>query len=154
MKFANEKNVSVLNNLIETCKDGAQGYARAAKEAKDPELARVFSDYATQRNQFIVELQQSVRALGGDPEGHSSITGSLHRGWINLKSALSSNEPRAVLAECERGEDAAVQNYRIALTEAELDLTTRALIQRQAAGVKEAHDRIKQLRDSVTYAQK
>ncbi|ACB74289.1 PA2169 family four-helix-bundle protein [Opitutus terrae] len=154
MKFANEKNISVLNNLIETCKDGAQGYARAAHEAKDPELARVFSDYATQRHQYIAELQQSVRAVGGDPEKHSSIAGSLHRGWINLKSALSSNEPHAVLAECERGEDAAVQNYRTALTEAELDLTTRALIQRQAAGVKEAHDRIKQLRDSVTYAQK
>lgn len=154
MKFSNEKNISVLNDLIETCKDGEQGYSRAAKDAKDPELARVFSQYATQRSQYIRELQQAVRSLGGDPDKHGSVSGSLHRGWINLKSALSRNEPHAVLAECERGEDAAVANYRNALTEAELDTTTRAILQRQSAGVQEAHDRIRQLRDSVTYAHK
>ena len=65
---------------------------------------------------------------------------------------MSSDEPHAVLAECERGEDAAVANYRAALNETELDSESRALVQRQASGVQEAHDRIKQLRDSVAYA--
>lgn len=154
MKLANEKNLSVLNDLIETCKDGEQGYSRAAKEAKDPELARVFTQYASQRSHYVGELRQQVLTLGGDPDKHGSVSGSLHRGWINLKSALSSNEAHAVLAECERGEDAAVAAYRNALAEAELSMEIRAVLQRQAAGVKEAHDRIKQLRDSVTYAQK
>jgi uncharacterized protein (TIGR02284 family) len=152
MKTSNEKNLSVLNDLIETCKDGQQGYATAAKDAKDGELARVFSQYASQRSGYITELQQRVRTLGGDPDKHGSISGSLHRGWINLKSAVTTNEPHAVLSECERGEDAAVENYRDALKETELDSESRALIQRQAAGVKEAHDRIKELRDSVAYA--
>ena len=48
----------------------------------------------------------------------------------------------------------AVKNYREALQGAELDVNTRAVVQRQAAGVQEAHDRIKQLRDSVAYAHK
>lgn len=152
MTISNEKNIRVLKDLIETCRDGEHGYAHAAKEAKDPELARVFSQYATQRTQYIAELQQLLRSYGSEPVKHGSIGGSLHRGWIDLKAALSRNEPHAVLAECERGEDAAVANYRTALTEAELDMETRAVVQRQAAGVKEAHDRIKQLRDSVTYA--
>jgi uncharacterized protein (TIGR02284 family) len=154
MNTFNDKNISVLNDLIETCKDGQQGYATAAKEAKDAELERLFSQYGAQRSNYVRELQQAVRSLGGDPDKHSSVSGSLHRGWINLKAALSSHEPHAVLAECERGEDSAVENYREALNSAELDLDTRAIIQRQAAGVKEAHDRIKQLRDSVAYAQK
>lgn len=154
MKTFNEKNISVLNDLVETCKDGQQGFATAAKDAKDPELARVFSQYAAQRGAYLRELQQAIRSLGGDPDKHGSVSGSLHRGWINLKAAVSSNEPHAVLAECERGEDAAVHNYREALTSAELDMDTRSIIQRQAAGVKEAHDRVKQLRDSVAYAQK
>lgn len=152
MKTTSEKNISVLNDLVETCKDGQHGYMTAAKEAKDAELARVFSHYASQRANYISELQQRVRALGGDPDKHSSVTGTLHRGWMNLKAAMASNEPHAVLAECERSEDAAVENYRTALDEVELDSETRALIQRQAAGVQEAHDRIKQLRDSVAYA--
>ena len=154
MNISNDKNISVLNDLIETCKDGQQGYATAAKDAKDAELARVFSHYAAQRSNYIRELQQRVRALGGDPDKHGSISGSLHRGWINLKAAVTTNEPHAVLAECERGEDAAVKNFREVLQGAELDTETRAIVQRQAAGVQEAHDRIKQLRDSVAYAHK
>jgi uncharacterized protein (TIGR02284 family) len=154
MKTSQEKNISILNNLIETCKDGQEGFSTAAKDAKDAELARVFSQYAAQRANYIRELQQQVRALGGDADKHGTITGSVHRGWINLKAAVSSNEPHAVLAECERGEDAAVENFRDALQETELDNETRALIQRQSAGVQEAHDRIKELRDSVAYAHK
>ena len=154
MKISNDKNISVLNDLIETCKDGQQGFSTAAKDAKDGELARVFSHYASQRGNYIAELQQRVRELGGDPDKHGSISGSLHRGWMNVKSAVTTNEPHAVLAECERGEDAAVKNYREALQGGELDMDTRTIVQRQAAGVQEAHDRIKQLRDSVAYAHK
>lgn len=152
MKSSNEKNISILNDLIETCKDGQQGYTTAAKDAKDAELARVFSHYAAQRGNYIREMQQRVRALGGDPDKHGSVSGTLHRGWIDLKATLTTNEPHAVLSECERGEDSAVANYRDAMVQTELDTETRALVQRQAAGVKEAHDRIKQLRDSVAYA--
>ena len=154
MKSSFEKSIGTLNDLIETCKDGQQGFSTAAKDAKDPELGRVFSQYAAQRGNYIRELQQRVRALGGDPDKHGSVSGSLHRGWINLKAALSSDEPHAVLAECERGEDAAVANYRDAIKDADLDSESLALVQRQAAGVQEAHDRVKQLRDSVAYAHK
>ena len=154
MKSSQDKSISVLNDLIETCEDGEHGFTTAAKDAKDAELGRVFSQYAAQRGNYIRELQGRVRALGGDPDQHGSVSGSLHRGWINLKAALSSDEPHAVLAECERGEDAAVANYRDALKNTELDSETRALVQRQAAGVQEAHDRVKQLRDSVAYAHK
>lgn len=154
MKSSQDKSISVLNDLIETCEDGEHGFTTAAKDAKDAELGRVFSQYAAQRGNYIRELQERVRALGGDPDKHGSVSGSLHRGWINLKAALTSDEPHAVLAECERGEDAAVANYRDALKNTELDSETRALVQRQAAGVQEAHDRVKQLRDSVAYAHK
>ena len=154
MKTSYDKSISILNDLIETCKDGQHGFATAAKDAKDAELERVFSQYAAQRGNYIRELQQRVRALGGDPDKHGSVSGTLHRGWINIKAAVSSNEPHAVLAECERGEDSAVANYRNALKESELELESINLVQRQAAGVQEAHDRIKQLRDSVAYAHK
>jgi uncharacterized protein (TIGR02284 family) len=154
MKTSNEKTISILNDLIETCKDGQQGFATAAKDAKDSELARALSHYSVQRGNYIRELQQRIRSLGGDPDKHGSVSGSLHRGWINLKAAVSSHEPHAVLAECERGEDAAVANYRDALQNNELDTESRALVQRQAAGVQEAQDRIKELRDSVAYAHK
>src|SRR3954470_5435303 len=117
MNSSHDKSISILNALIETCKDGEQGFSTAAKDAKDSELGRVFSQYAAQRGNYIRELQERVRSLGGDPDKHGSVSGSLHRGWINLKSAVSSDEPHAVLEECERGEDAAIHNYRDAIKE-------------------------------------
>ena len=149
--MSNEKTLSVLNDLIETCKDGQHGFRTAAEDAKDAELARVFTEFSNQRTTFIGELQDRVRSLGGDAEKSGSVTGSLHRGWIDLKSAMASNEPHAVLAECERGEDAAVRAYRQSLDE-NLDPVSRGIISRQYASVQAAHDRVKQLRDSLAYS--
>ena len=153
MKMTNEKALSVLNDLVEICKDGQHGFRTAAEDAKDSELARVFTEYTTQRTSFVAELQDRIRSLGGDPEKSGSVSGSLHRGWIDLKSAVASNEPHAVLAECERGEDAADKAYREGLEE-NLDPITRGMISRQYASVQAAHDRVKQLRDSLTYSSK
>lgn len=153
MNVSNEKTISVLQGLIETNRDGQHGFRTAAEDAKDAELARVFSQFSTQRTTFIAELQDRVRSLGGDADKSGSVAGSLHRGWIDLKAALSSNEPHAVLAEAERGEDAAVKSYREALEE-NLDPVTRGIVSRQYASVQAAHDRVKGLRDSVAYAAK
>jgi uncharacterized protein (TIGR02284 family) len=153
MKMTNEKTFSVLKDLIETCKDGQHGYRTAAEDAKDAELSRIFTEFAAQRSSFAAELQDRMRSLGDDSTASSSVSGSLHRGWINLKAALTSNEPHAVLAECERGEDAAVKAYRDALDE-NLDPVTRGVISRQYASIQVAHDRVKQLRDSVVFSHK
>ena len=60
--------ISMLNNLIETCKDGEEGFRNASQAAKDPELKQLFNTYAGQRAGFVTELQSEVRRLGGDPE--------------------------------------------------------------------------------------
>jgi uncharacterized protein (TIGR02284 family) len=154
MKTPSQKSQQIINDLIEICKDGQHGFQTAADDAKDETLMQLFRQYAAQRTRFIAELQERVRSLGGDPDKHGSATGTLHRGWINLKAAISSNEPHAVLVECERGEDAAVEAYRDALAETELDPETRRVIQQQASEIQAVHDRVKQLRDSATFARK
>jgi uncharacterized protein (TIGR02284 family) len=47
-------------------------------------------------------------------------------------------------AECERGEDSAVANYRAALG-TDLPAHVRALVERQFSEVKQAHDRVRSL---------
>lgn len=143
--------LKTLNDLIEVLKDGEQGFKTAASDVKVPELSQVFTRYAVQRAEFASALQARVLALGADVETSGSVAGSIHRGWINLKSALSTNEPRAVLAEAERGEDAAVAAYRKALDTPGHDLPTQDLVSRQYADIKAAHDHVKMLRDSAAY---
>ncbi len=151
MKSDITRTLKTLNDLIEVLKDGEQGFTTAATDVKVSDLSLVFTRYAVQRAEFAAELQARVLALGADVETSGSIAGSIHRGWINLKSALSSNDPHAVLAEAERGEDTAVAAYRKAIEHADLDPSTRDLISRQYADVKAAHDHVKMLRDSHAY---
>jgi uncharacterized protein (TIGR02284 family) len=143
----NDEVISTLNNLIETCKDGQNGFQSAAEGIEDSSLKSLFYEYSQQRAQFAGELQALVRDLGGDPENSGSVAASLHRGWINIKSVVTGKDDGAILDECERGEDVAKNAYQNA---ANMNLPTNVstVIQRQAAAVQEAHDRVKALRNS------
>jgi len=144
-----KKEITVLNNLIETLKDGQEGFKQAAESVSDPKLKSLFRDYSEQRSRFATALQGEVRRHGEtDPETSSSASGALHRGWINLKSALTGGDEHAILAECERGEDSAVEEYKKALDDG-LTPSAQERVSRQFAEIKAAHDRIKTLRDAT-----
>lgn len=143
--------ISTLDSLIETLKDGQEGYKQAAEAVKDGQLKSLFNEYSLQRSKFAGELQSQVVQLGeSDPEKSSSTAGAMHRAWINLKSAISSSDDHAILAECERGEDSAVAEYKKAMEEdSHLSGPARDTVSRQYTDVKAAHDRIKALRDAA-----
>ena len=136
--------ISTLNNLIETCRDGQEGFRAAAEGVKSAELRELFQGYARQRAGFASELQDEVRRLGGEPERTGSLVATLHRGWMGLRAALEGGDQRAVVGECERGEDVALATYRSAL-DTDMPANVRALIERQFAEVKEAHNLIANL---------
>jgi uncharacterized protein (TIGR02284 family) len=143
---ANRKVIATLNELIETSRDGEKGFALAAKDSKEPTLTMVFSEGEQSCRAAVAELQDQVRMLGGNAEDGGSIKGAVHRGWVSLKSAASSRDSKAILEECERGEDYAKAKYAQALKE-ELPEAVRSLIERQYQGVVANHDRIRDLRN-------
>ena len=136
--------ISTLNGLIETCRDGQEGFRTAAEGVKSAELRELFHGYARQRAGFAGELQDEVRRLGGEPERTGSLVATLHRGWMGLRAALEGGDEHAVVSECERGEAAALEAYRSALN-TDMHANVRALIERQFAEVKEAHNLIANL---------
>jgi uncharacterized protein (TIGR02284 family) len=145
MKNSNE----IIDDLIQTLKDGQEGFKQAAEGVSDPKLKLLFGDYSDQRSRFATVLQSEARRQGEtEPETSSSATGALHRGWINLKSAITGGNEHAILAECERGEDSAVEEYKKALDDG-LSPAARELVSLQFPEIKAAHDRIKSLRDAT-----
>jgi uncharacterized protein (TIGR02284 family) len=144
-----EEQEKIIDNLIETLKDGQEGFKQAAESVKDPQLKSVFDEYSRQRARFVSELRsqaQSLEERESKPSG--SAAGALHRGWINLKSALTRGDDHAILAECERGEDSAVEQYKKALDNG-LSASVQQIVSRQYTQVKQAHDRVKSLRDAT-----
>jgi uncharacterized protein (TIGR02284 family) len=99
--------ISTVNDLIETSKDGEQGFRTCANGVKDTQLKVLFEETAKRCAEGAAELQTTVRALGGDPDKKGSASGAAHRGWINIKSTITGMDDAGVLAELERGEDAA-----------------------------------------------
>ena len=139
--------ISTLNNLIETCKDGEQGFRKAAENVKRSDLRTLFSEYATQRSQFASELQMEVTRLGGDAEKSGSVSGALHRGWMDVKGAVTSKDDHSLLEEAERGEDSAVKNYQEALGK-DLPSDLHAIVEKEYQWIQQAHQRIRSLRDN------
>ena len=66
MKKQNE----VIDNLIETLKDGQEGFKQAAESVRNSALKTLFSDYSQQRSRFATALQSEARSHGETEAGN------------------------------------------------------------------------------------
>jgi uncharacterized protein (TIGR02284 family) len=146
MSGENEDVIDALNDLAECSKDGEYGFRACAEQAKRPDLKSVFLQRADDCRGAAQELYEQIRNLGGDVDEGGSVAGAMHRGWVAVKATLSTYDDKAVLEECERGEDNAVARYRKALRQP-LPAGIKLIVERQMQGVQRNHDQIKMLRD-------
>ena len=142
---------AVLNDLVETSKDGERGFRKAAEDAHDAQLKTLFVSRADDCTRGARELQDLVQRLGGKPETGGSVTGALHRGWTDVKSAVAGRDDHSILADCEKGEDVAKKHYHDALDK-DLPADVRIVVEQQYQGVLLNHDRIRDLRDQFAAA--
>ncbi|MGZ8204087.1 MAG: ferritin-like domain-containing protein [Burkholderiales bacterium] len=136
--------IDTLNDLIETCKDGEEGFRTCAEDIKRADLKPMFERAAQRCADAAAELQREVQRLGGKPERKGSFAGSAHRRWVDIKSAITGKDDAAVLAECERGEDVAKESYQRALKE-DLPAEIRGIVEQQYDGVLQHHDAVRDL---------
>ena len=145
--MANTNNaLDVLQELIETCRDGETGYAHAAAVVNDPELKTYFTEQAKERTRLLAELTQEAKRIAErQPDISGSVAGAIHRAWFEAKADLGLGD-QAILDSVERGEDAAKKAYKSAL-EGNLSDDVRRIVERQAQSVYAAHDHVRDLRD-------
>ena len=122
------------------------------EDVKRTDLKTYFAQRSSDCAAAAAELQQHVRSLGGDPETSTSLSGDMHRGWVNLKAMVTGKDEEAILNEAERGEDHALKAYKEALEKlAKVAPASAAysLVERQYHGVQRNHDQVKVLRNSA-----
>jgi uncharacterized protein (TIGR02284 family) len=143
--------VSVLEELIQTCKDGQKGYLEAAAKVKRTDLKTFFNEQAAERGRFAAELEAELNRVGKtDKKLSGSVLGTLHRAWIDTKVSLGGGD-KTVLDWLEHGEDRAKDAYQKAV-KGSLPANLMEIIRRQAASVQQAHDKVKNLRDTAEAA--
>lgn len=134
-----------LNTLIDTCRDGARGFQLAADHVSSRELKEFFADTALQRERFAAELLPYAQRLGGGQEADGTAVGTMHRGWMRLKDAMTSYDEGAVMVEAARGEAVAANTYAEAIM-AWLPPDARPLVETQYQQVLAAQREIEDLR--------
>ena len=144
--MTNDKIIATLNELIETSKDGEKGFALAAKDTQEPELTTAFAEGEKSYRTAAADLQDQVRMLGGHSRQVGSMKAAVHRGWMSIKSAMSSRDSQAILEECERGEDCAQARYADAL-KIDMPEAVRMMVERQYQDVIANHDRVRELQN-------
>jgi uncharacterized protein (TIGR02284 family) len=144
MPLKNDEVVSILNELIETCENGIEGFKTASEAVQSPAAKALFVSRLPNIMSGESELKAEVRRLGGNPDQSGSIVGAIHRGWIDLKAAVTGKNEEAVVMECERGEEHAAHVYEDALQK-DLPFDTRAIVERQYRGVVENLERVRAL---------
>ena len=144
----NDELISTLNDLIETCKDGEEGFRTCSQDVEEARLKTLLATRSSNCAIAARELQGLVRSFGGVPADSSSLSGALHRRWVNIKSAIMGKDDYAILSECERGEDMAVRSYSKALKK-DLPAEVKGIVNRQYMGVMQNHDTVKALRDEL-----
>lgn len=147
-----EHDIKVLNSLIETTLDSADGYNEAAKDAEMPEVKSLFSQWAQERFQVAHELQDEVRQLGGEPEDEGSILASTHRIFVKVRDSLGSKGDKGVVEEIERGEDFIKSKYEKALDDVDLSEQARNCVIRAYGSIKAGHDQARNLKHSFRHA--
>ena len=143
---------SVTKDLLQTLEDGRAGFEKGADKLEStdaPELAPAFRKYSQQRAAFATELKSLAQQYGDHLDEDGSVAGTLHRGWLSLKDALSGSKPDGVLDAAEQGEDHAVSEYEKALDE-DISPELRAVIERQLTEIRAAHDDVKALRTTLS----
>lgn len=144
----NDEVITVLNNLIQVCKDGQEGFKQASENVGRSDIKVLFWEYSRQRAVFSAELQTHVQSLGGEPEESGSLAGTIQRGWVDFKSAITGDDDVALLSRCESAEDHTIASYKEALDMA-LPENIRNTVQEQYAAINTTHDRVKALRDAA-----
>lgn len=140
--------VDALQDLVECCKDGEYGFRECAEQAKRADLKSIFLQRADDCRRGAQELNDMIDRLGGHPVQGGSAMGAVHRGWVAVKSTLTTYDDKAVLNEAERGEDNAKARYMKAMQKA-LPAEVKSLVEQQYQGVLRNHDQVKRLRDAA-----
>lgn len=138
----------VLNGLLGSMIDEERVLRACAQNVRDATLREVFEAAAARCEEYAGELERKIRYLGGEPLENDSASGFVRRGRPSLTASPAVTDDRAILVECERGEDVVKRAYEDVLKN-DLPVDIRIFVARQYKGMRENHDRIQSFRKVI-----
>lgn len=138
-----------LKDLLEHLHDSYKGYHESADDIKSDSLKIWFRNSAEKRKLMIAEFESLLSQNNINFNHHGTMTGMIHRMFVNLKSIVTGKDEKAILAEVERGEDFLVREYKSVLNSLPTDHLSHDgysnLLQNQLSEIEQNLSEIKSL---------
>ena len=141
--------IRTLNGLIATTIDSVDGYRSSAEAVDSARFADLFTARASERSSVAEQLRAEVRKMGGNPEDDGTLLAGAHRGFLNLKAAVTARDDQAIVSEVERGEDHIKAKFEDALKDQTLSPDCRTVVETAYGSVKSGHDEMSQLKHNL-----
>jgi uncharacterized protein (TIGR02284 family) len=146
-----KETIDILNDLVAINNDRIVGYEKAIDESQeaDEDLKTLFMSMIDESRKIRLELAAEVQALGGEYDRGTTASGKLYRAWMDVKAVFTGHDRHTVLANCERGEDAAQEAYKDALNDHKVPAYIRSLLEEQKQVLRASHNKVRALRDAA-----
>lgn len=145
----NSHEISRLNKLISTTIDSADGYEEAEKHSESARFTGMFRERAAERRTVLVTLRKEVTRLGGEPEDDGTMLAGAHRMFLNLKSAVTGQDEKAIIDEVEQGEDHIKAEFETAMEDEELSPAVRNVVRECYTSIKRGHDQMRDIKHAM-----
>lgn len=106
------KPIVALSTLIEINKDRIEGYKKASEITEERDLQKLFSEFKQTSLKCRQELISEISKLGGHATESTKASGKFFRTWMDVKSALTGEDRKAILSSCEYEVERADATYQ------------------------------------------
>jgi len=132
-----------LNQLLEKNYDAEKGYKDAADKVQNTRMKQFLEEQAQLRYDFGHQIKSEIKAFDGEVDKGGSVKGSMHRAWMDLKSAVTSDKEENVMEEVQRGEQSAIEEYNEVINKSNLPATTKDVLTQQRNKIQQAQQSAK-----------
>lgn len=143
----NNPTVSTLNDLLQITNDRIEGFNKVEDKVweKYPNLKADYNNMVDQSQKMRLELKSLISERNGDADDSTTVAGGLHRTWIDVKNAFSSDNAESTLENVTFGENAAIEAYEKALDSGDLCPESSRVVQDQLHSLKASYEKFKNL---------
>ncbi len=148
----NKKTIAVLNDLLNIVNDRLEGFEKVEGKIweKNHDLQDNYEHMTSQTKVMKNELINLITERGGTPDDSASLSGTLHRAWIDIKNSfLVDGMETSTLENVLFGENAAIQAYQEALDSGDLDEDSKEIVTEQLKKIKDASHEFKGILDNI-----
>ncbi len=141
-----------LAKLININEDACEFYEDAQKQAKSPQIKTTFANLESLHKGVIINLQQKIRANGGNPEANETFMGQAAQFFGQMAAKISNDVDETLVTHLEEAEDRCLHSIQDAMDSEDVTPSTKAMLQGELATLQKSHDYMKSLKDSLKAA--